>query len=90
MDFDLRRVTNARGTSFVQQLEGYGRRERVVETQRERERQGGWKVDSRVESFYTRLKKTIPPIRARPAEHTASNLKAKGAKDAPRRGVSCP
>lgn len=36
-----------------------------------------WKVDSRVESFYTRLKKTIPPIRAtaRPAEHNHEQFK---------------
>ena len=97
-DFNFRRVMNARGirgTSFVQRLERYGRRERMVKThtytqrKRKRERERGWKVDSRVESFYTRLKKTIPPIRAPSAEHTASNLKAKGAKDALRRGATC-
>lgn len=64
------------------------RRERDRDSERERE--VGWKVDPGVESFYTRLKKTIPPIRARPVEYTASNLKATGAKDALSDSVSCP
>lgn len=36
--------------------------------------------ENRHESFHTRLEKIIPAIRVEPVEHSASNLKTKGAK----------